>query len=73
MKAETVETDPRITPQSKRDAHIHYVVAFCGGFLTVFPLVNIVKTFGSSQTTNLIEIVRLLSGREWIEILPPLL
>lgn len=69
MKPETVEKDDRITPQSKRDAHIHYVIAFCGGFLTVFPLVNIVKTFGSSQTTNLIEIVRLLPGREWTEIL----
>ncbi|WP_273463989.1 YoaK family protein [Treponema berlinense] len=68
MKSKAVEIDSRITPQAKRDAHIHYIVAFCGGFLTVFPLENIVKSFGSSQTTHLIEMVRLLIGKDWFEL-----
>ena len=68
MKSKAVEIDSRITPQAKRDAHIHYIVAFCGGFLTVFPLENIVKSFGSSQTTHLIEMVRLLIGKDWLEL-----
>lgn len=61
--------DPRITPQSKRDAHIHYVVAFCGGFLGIFPIVNVIELFGSAQTSNLIELVHSLLGRDWIALL----
>lgn len=59
-------TDSRITPQTKRDAHIHYIVAFCGGFLGIFPIVNVIELFGSAQTSNLIEIVHSLLGRDWI-------
>lgn len=60
-----LNSDPRITPQSKRDAHVHYVVAFCGGFLGIFPIVNVVELFGSAQTSNLIECVHSLLGRDW--------
>ncbi len=62
---ENREADKRITPQSKRDAHIHYVIAFCGGFLTVYPLLNVVKSFGSAQTMNFIECIHALLGKNW--------
>lgn len=61
-------SDPRITPQSKRDAHIHYVIAFCGGFLGIFPIVNVIELFGSAQTSNLIECVHSLLGRDWLAL-----
>ncbi len=64
---EALEKDKRITPQSKRDAHIHYIIAFCGGFLTIFPLVTIVHSFGSSQTMNFIECIHSLLGKNWTE------
>lgn len=61
--------DTRITPQSKRDAHIHYVIAFCGGFLGIFPIVNVIELFGSAQTSNLIECVHSFLGRDWTALL----
>ena len=45
------------------DAVIHYFIAFIGGFLGLFPILNIAFVFGSAQTANMIEIVVLaLSG-----------
>lgn len=61
--------DPRITPEAKKNAHIHYVVAFIGGFLGLFPVFNVVKLFGSAQTSNLIEIVYGLIGADWQAVL----
>lgn len=62
------EIDPRITPQSKRQAHIHYIIAFCGGFLGVFPIVNVIGLLGSAQTSNLIECVHSVIGQDWIAL-----
>lgn len=46
-----------------REAQIHFIVAFIGGFLGLFPIVNVAHFLGSAQTTNLIDIVLgLLSG-----------
>jgi len=47
------------TPSEKdrSQAHTHYAAAAVGGFLAVFPLLNIVGMLGSAQTTNLIHIV----------------
>jgi uncharacterized membrane protein YoaK (UPF0700 family) len=42
---------------SKFEARVHYLVAFIGGFLGLFPIVNVAKVLGSAQTTNLIDIV----------------
>lgn len=61
-------SDPRITPESKRNAHIHYVIAFCGGFLGIFPIVNVIELFGSAQTSNLIEVVHSILGHDWIAL-----
>lgn len=47
---------------SHREAHIHYIVAFVGGFLGLFPIVNAAHVFGSAQTMNGIDIVMLLLG-----------
>ena len=47
----------KIEAGQKMEAHIHYLVAFIGGFLGLFPIVNVVNVLGSAQTTNLIEIV----------------
>lgn len=41
----------------KKLAHNHYVVAFIGGFLGLFPIIYGAKIFGSSQTVNLMETV----------------
>lgn len=57
--------DPRVTPEARREAHIHYVISFCGGFLGLFPVVNVVKLLGSAQTSNLIDCVISLLGRNW--------
>ncbi len=38
-------------------AHIHYLAALIGGYLGLFPIVNVANVLGSAQTTNLIEIV----------------
>lgn len=57
--------DERITPQSKATAHIHYVMAFTGGMLGLFPMFNVVKMFGSAQTSNLIECVLNAFGNDW--------
>ena len=61
--------DPRITPQAKHAAHIHYVAAFCGGFLGLFPVLNVIHLFGSAQTSNLIEIVTNLIGGDWFSVM----
>jgi uncharacterized membrane protein YoaK (UPF0700 family) len=47
------------------EAQIHYTVAFIGGFLGIFPVVNAAHFLGSAQTSNLIDIVLgLLNGSE---------
>ena len=43
--------------KNRREAHVHYTVAFIGGFLGTFPMVNAVHLLGSAQTSNLIDIV----------------
>ena len=48
-----------------REAHIHYIVAFIGGFLGIFPIVNAVHFLGSAQTSNLIDIVLGFIRGEW--------
>ena len=45
------------------EAQIHYTVAFIGGFLGIFPVVNAAHFLGSAQTSNLIDIILgLLNG-----------
>jgi len=61
--------DSRITPESKSTAHIHYVMAFTGGILGLFPMFNVVKLFGSAQTSNLIECILCAFGSEWTDML----
>ena len=48
-----------------REAHIHYIVAFIGGFLGIFPIVNSVHLLGSAQTSNLIDIVLAVLRGDW--------
>ena len=50
-------------------AHIHYAVAFIGGFLGIFPIVNAAHLLGSAQTSNLIDIVLALVGGKWNSLL----
>ena len=40
-----------------REAKIHYLVSFVGGFLGIFPIVNASHFLGSAQTSNLIDIL----------------
>ena len=47
------------------NAHIHYIVAFIGGFLGIFPIVNSVHLLGSAQTSNLIDIVLASLRADW--------
>ena len=51
--------------QANHEAHIHYFVAFIGGFLGIFPIVNAVHFLGSAQTSNLIDIVLASLRGEW--------
>ena len=48
-----------------QEAHIHYLVAFIGGFLGIFPIVNAAHFLGSAQTANLIDIVLGSIRGEW--------
>jgi uncharacterized membrane protein YoaK (UPF0700 family) len=43
--------------EQKKEAHIFYMAALIRGFLGLFPIVSIVKNFGSAQTANMIEII----------------
>ena len=43
---------------------IHHMMALCGGFLGVYAIVNRMGVFASAQTSNLIELVCDLLGRE---------
>lgn len=52
-----------------REAHIHYIVAFIGGFLGIFPIVNSLHLFGSAQTSNLIDIVLASLRADWSSLL----
>ena len=52
-----------------REAHIHYIVAFIGGFLGIFPVVNAVHFLGSAQTSNLIDIVLASLRGDWSSLL----
>lgn len=60
--------DSRITPQSRHEARIHYVTAFIGGFLGIYPMLSAVHLFGSAQTSNMIECVFALIGRNWQDL-----
>ncbi len=57
--------DARITPESRHEAHVHYVTAFIGGFLGLFPILNVAGVLGSSQTSNLIECVLTAIRVDW--------
>lgn len=57
------------TPRERREAHIHYTVAFIGGWLGIFPLVNAAHSFGSAQTVNLMELVFGLYAGDWKTVL----
>lgn len=47
---------------------IHHMMALCGGFLGVYAIVNRMGVFASAQTSNLIELVCDLLGRDPLEI-----
>ena len=51
--------------QANHEAYIHYIAAFIGGFLGIFPIVNAVHFLGSAQTSNLIDIVLGSLRGEW--------
>lgn len=52
----------------RHEAHIHYIAAFIGGFLGIFPIVNAAHFFGSAQTANLIDIVLDFFAGDWFSI-----
>ena len=45
------------------DVSIHYMVALCGGFFGVYAVTSRMGNFGQAQTTNLIEMVCSILGR----------
>ncbi|MCR4822421.1 MAG: DUF1275 domain-containing protein [Treponema sp.] len=53
----------------ERKAFTHYLVAFIGGFLGIFPIVNSLHLFGSAQTSNLIDIVIGSLGGDWKSVI----
>ncbi|WP_407428084.1 YoaK family protein [Treponema sp.] len=55
--------------QADYEAHIHYIAAFIGGFLVLFPIVNAAHLLGSAQTSNLIDIVLGSLKGEWKTVL----
>ncbi|MCR5725061.1 MAG: DUF1275 domain-containing protein [Treponema sp.] len=56
--------EKNLVPAHRMEAHIHYTVAFIGGFLGLFPIVNTMHLFGSAQTANLINaLLSLLTGK----------
>ncbi|MBQ7159181.1 MAG: DUF1275 domain-containing protein [Treponema sp.] len=54
--------------QARREAHIHYTVAFIGGWLGLFPLVNVSHFFGSAQTVNITELITESLGGNWYAV-----
>ncbi len=51
--------------EENQEAHIHYIVAFIGGFLGIFPIVNSLHLFGSAQTSNLMFLVLGSISGDW--------
>ena len=54
-----------VSPEDRHEAHLHYLAAFIGGFLGIFPIVNIAHFFGSAQTSNMMDIVLNLLCGDW--------
>lgn len=52
------------------EARAHYIVAFIGGFLGIFPVVNSIHLLGSAQTSNLIDIVLGSLHGNWMSVFP---
>lgn len=50
------------------DRMIHYTMAFCGGFMGVYAIVDRMGVFGSAQTANLIALICDLLGKDPLEI-----
>lgn len=50
------------------DVMIHYTMAFCGGFIGVYAIVDRMGVFGSAQTANLIALVCDVLGKDPVEI-----
>lgn len=57
MNTENYIKDERLTFENCQTAHTHYRMAFIGGFLGVYPVLNYENILGSAQTSNLIELV----------------
>lgn len=60
--------DQPMTSAAKRDGALHYNMAFIGGFLGLYPILNFADWFGSAQTANMIYIVTALLGGSWAEL-----
>lgn len=45
------------------DVYIHYIIAFCGGLFAVYAMLSRLGNLGQAQTTNLIEIICSILGR----------
>lgn len=55
-----------MTSQTERNtARLHYIAAFIGGFLGLYPILNVIGLLGSAQTSNLISLVLSLIGADW--------
>lgn len=53
----------------QREAHLHYIMSWIGGFLGVLSILCFSSLFGSAQTSNLILLVTSLLGADWGQLL----
>lgn len=58
-----------MSKKSRLARPIHFTVAFIGGFLGMYTIVNFSSLFGSAQTANLICLVTSLLDADWGEML----
>lgn len=55
--------------QTKQEAHLHYIMAFIGGFFGLYTIVTRCDLFGSAQTSNLIFLIKSIIGGNLCDIL----
>ena len=53
----------------KFDVQIHHIMAICGGFLGIYAILARFNIFASAQTANLIELLKNLLGKNFMEVL----
>ena len=57
------------TPAENKQALLQYLIAFTGGYLGVYPVLFVAKSFASAQTANIVNMMVNLSDLDFFKVL----